>query len=179
MSRLPAIPGTYIVTHKPTGMYYIGSTVDLYRRSRQHVHQFVNEGGILNAQIQPKDAKKEDLHFDHIPFDDVTEAVDLEKALLRKNVGMDSCLNRSYGNGGLETYSEETRSKQRLAKLGKPRSDEDKAKISLGKSRGVSINGDTYPSVLSAAEALGISKHTLRTRINRTTSSWKEWFFLE
>lgn len=175
----PPTPGTYILTHKPTGLYYIGATVNLRRRFSTHMHNIAKRPDVGPKAFKQFEANKEEFEFEFETFESVEEANVLEAAFLRCNVGNDLCINQSYGKGPLTNLSEETRRKLGDLRRGIARTPETKNNISLGKSRKVSLDGVVYASCYVAAAELGIGARALRQRLGAKTRTWRDWFFLE
>lgn len=165
--------------HSPSGRYYIGSTNNLYLRKAQHLHRLKENLQGAADQLCGGDYHREEFVFHYETFDDKFDALQLEKAMLRSNIGLDLCTNKSYGEGPLLQHTVETRKKVGDARRDIPRTLEEKINISKGKSRKVSLDGIVYDSCYIAAIEFGIGSRALRQRLSATTPRWKNWFFLD
>lgn len=181
--------GAYIVTHAPTGYYYIGSTGDFIARAAHHKHR-LDAGKHANHKLQSIFTAREDLEFEFFPTTTREEAYQEEQKLLDKCFADRFCCNttpsatnstigvitremRLYAvsraslmNVG-RTYSEARRKNMSAAQQGSIKSDETKAAISLSKSRAIEINGVRYLSIAVASATLGINANTIRTRLRK------------
>lgn len=92
-TKVPRLPGVYVITHEPTGIYYVGSTGNLYERRSNHIgglrrHRHVNKrlqdtwGGLLD-----------DYTFKFEACNSRDEALDLEQEVLDKLWDMPLCAN--------------------------------------------------------------------------------------
>lgn len=161
---IPSSPGAYVFTHVPTGKFYIGATSNLRYRYHSHIFDYLTPGKKWNTKLANANPVREDISFEYQLFDSIEEAMELEKGLLRKNIGLNLCINVSYGDGhSIKTLA--TREKMRLSKVGLP------------KSKKVSIEGREFTNSVSAAFELGLSIEQVRSRVKSRMAIWKDWFY--
>ena len=182
------ISGIYLITCNINGKRYVGQSIDIQRRRTQHRTQSSNK--YLKEDIE-KDG------IDAFKFD-ILEKCTLKKLTEREDFYI-KALQPEY-NIALEChtmeFSQETREKMRLAKIGKPLSVEHRKKISLGnfgkkKSeeacrkhfRSVLCveTGVIYESVANAAESCGIKYNSLSATLHgrNQTSDGYHWKFVD
>lgn len=199
MKKLPNQPGVYIITHEPTGRFYVGSTTDLYFRIASHKSE-LNRGMHGNRNLQEVYTRPEDLQITVVPAETLDSVRDAEQELLDLflpnplccNIGTGSRslwavgkvpeemkekasrlhLGNTYGKGHVVT--EEMREAVRRANTGLKRSDETLAKMR----RQVSINGVIYSHAAAAAVALNILKPTVVYRINSASADFEGWKYV-
>lgn len=183
--------GAYIITHSPTGYYYIGSTGNFRERYNQH-RKHLSGNRHANYKLQSIFTSREDLEYEFFPTPTREAAYLEEQRLLDKhysdrfccNVGKSS-LDPTLGVITLEMrqaniqkaaqanigrkFSTEHREKLSLSHLGNTRSDETRAAISLSKSRAIEIDGIRYASIAIASTELQINPNTIRTRLRKCT----------
>lgn len=85
-------PGYYILEHKTTGHYYIGSAKDLAARLASHKHD-LNHGVHCNKRLQDICADWDDLEVSAIPMHSREAARRMEQTLLEVNFGKPLCVN--------------------------------------------------------------------------------------
>lgn len=164
-----SFPAVYILLLEECGMYYIGSTSDLHSRITNHLSK-LRRGKHDNGSFQKcyDAAKNKSFRVKYIRAKDRKEAYEIEQLLLDKHMDSGLLFNRftiaeTNGHGG--KWSEEAKLKQ---------SDVGKRNVEAGKlssawaarSRSVSIDGKSYPSIRAAARSLGMEPYTLTNRFN-------------
>lgn len=190
--------GAYILTHAPSGFFYIGSSIDLVRRIREHKSDLLR-GTHGNPKLSRCFTCWEDCSYKFFETENIDVAHDLETDLIRKhssnplccNVGTDA-RNRVAGviddearrRGSLghtrnlgRTHSEETKARIGAASLGRTKSPEVRQKIAAAKSKKISIEGTIYDSVKDAALKLNMPYTTVSGRLKSTR--YQKWFFIE
>lgn len=192
--------GAYILTHIPTGRFYIGSSANLTRRHYTHKYDLTS-GKHANRKLQEVFTNWSDIRIDLFETSTVEEARQREQILLNRYYGNHLCCNQSSSvydpTAGVITpeirrsaissaiksvtgvsKSNEHRLKLSEANSGKVRSSSTKEAISDSKSRSVRINGKTYKSVSAAAQELGINPWTLRSRIASNSEKHKDYSYV-
>lgn len=194
------IVAAYIMKHKPTGYYYVGSTTDYMTRMRNHRHKF-NNASHENKRLQSIFTCWEDFDVEVFKLGTIKEAKAMEQRLLDQHRGKGLCCNFAssstdptagvitnerrrevnLGNTNMlgKKHTEETRAKIGTSATGRTKSDEVRRKISLAKSMAVIAGGVQYESVLAASTALGISGSTIRSRIISNSAKFKDWKFVD
>jgi len=178
--------GAYIIRHCNTGMMYVGSTKDLYKRKSVHL-SLLYLGKHFNLKLQELFNNNQNIEF--LEYSTLTrdEAYSLEQQHIDENINNGVLCNiavdaRKPKNGFL--VSEETKEKLRIASLGntvnygRKLSEETKEKMSItknNKSKKIIINGIIYNSINEAAIILGISYVTISNRIRSNTDTFKDW----
>lgn len=181
------MPGCYRLTNNATGHFYIGSTASFKDRLKHHRIALTGERH-RNKKFQTVFVGWDHITIEIFDTDTIEEARILEQQMLDQFIGTPLCCNQATSttdptkgvitpemmranaakviafNTG-RSFSEAHRKKMSLAHTGKIKTEETKAAISLSKSKAVEIDGVRYPSVAIAAEKLGISHWTIRTRL--------------
>lgn len=172
--------GVYVITHVPSGRFYVGSTIDFFKRQIQHAYK-LRSGQHVNPGLQ--ECYCEDPHFrftfhlvgiEGVDSDIKENAQKLEQEYLDRFQGDPLLLNVSNSS---------TASRQ-----GVPLSEEARAKISskmkgrmpdcsARKRRPVSIDGIVYESARDAGRIIGMLRqyveHRLKSRLH------PDWFYLD
>lgn len=200
MARKKDFPGFYILTHKPTGVFYVGSTSILNKRMRVHKSR-LNTGKHKNKRLMDVYTTWDDFKIDLTITDTIEEAKVWEKELLDKYIGTELCCNlhddpdvpfsgvrgrprseqarRNMAEASkLRRHSEEVKRKISEANKGNTHSAATKLTMSLAKSRKVSIDGVIYDSALQASIVLGIPNRTLRNRLQSKSPKYTDYFFI-
>lgn len=197
-------PGSYILTHIPTGHFYVGSASCVKARMQQHKHT-LNKGNHANRRLQQIFTKWEDLQIDITLTNTVDDARREEQDLLDTHSESELLCNVSTSatNSFQGVLSDERRKEillmaiaaSSLARRGKPQTEDhirnavegrrgftqtDKSReaISLTKSKKVSIDGVIYDSSREAAKALNLPFRTLRSRLYSDSKKFKHYFFI-
>lgn len=212
-------PGAYILKHKASGYYFIGSSSDVDRRT--YVHKWsLTASRHFNAKLQAAYSAEPVIEIIKFPTATREKAYDVAQRLLNRNYGSLLCLNVSKdARSPLKgvRLSEETRKKisaaskgrqiseanraaisayhtgrpkspeqiekMRLAKLGIKHSAEHNEKIRQSAMmnrracKPVTIEGTAYQSIGEAVLAAGLSRKTIRARIDSTSEKFKAWTF--
>lgn len=188
--------GYYILTHLPSGQFYVGSTANL--DSRVYDHKFnLNRGTHCNRRLQSAFTSWDDVQVDTFPTESIESARYEEQLLLDRHHGSELCCNISNSAtvafGGVVTpemrkdYASRLRRKQTPELVAKRaeihrgfrHTSDSRSAISLTKSRPVLADGVRYESAALAAEAFELSIFTVRSRLRATGPKWTGWKFLE
>ena len=145
------VPYTYLVRHKPTGLYYYGlqygknchpqNLWKTYFTSSKDIHKLIESTGADSFEYTIRRT-----------FDNATDAIEWEKKVLRRMnvVSRSDFVNRNIPGSSMFAHSEETKEKMRKPKpekfrkqllgnqrakklLGRPKSDEHRKNISKSK----------------------------------------------
>lgn len=179
----------YFLKSINAGCFYVGSTIDLHRRTRQHLTA-LKRGEHHSKKLQEAWDEFQDVGVaSHTQCDTIEQAEALELQLIQQYHGHDLFCNvnpQLRGRIAGFTPSEETKAKMSLARTGEGNSmygrkhtAEARAKIGAASKRidyskrdmtksmsRVAIDGKVYPSLVAASEDLGILVQTIRWRIN-------------
>lgn len=201
MPYAKSFPAAYKLTHRPSGYFYVGSSVCHRKRTNEH-KTHLNRGKHTNRKLQDIFTSWDDMEVEVFRAVDIEDARRLEQTLIDKYIDDPLCCNigRSSTNPLLGVItremviangrkasqrrigtklSAETRARMSASHTGLTRGDDDRMKISLGKAKGVSIEGVEYGSAYQAAITLGIPVRTVRTRLYADSRKFKDWFFIE
>lgn len=124
----------YVLTHIPTGFYYVGSTRNLYRRLENHKHT-LNFGKHSNHKLQSVYTRWSDIAIKSTECLSIEDAVALEQKALEESHGKEKCCNL-YSTAFVKTvtggwkHTEESREKRRIASTGKRHTPESLKKMS-------------------------------------------------
>lgn len=133
--------GYYILTHIPSGMFYVGSTVNLDKRLRRHRSELL-KGFHANKKLQEVYTDWLDIKIETYPTKSFDEAREKEQELLDRYIGTRFCCNVSANSlnpmDGLRPFiPRETRVKNLEKALdvirGRPLSDSHKENLSKSK----------------------------------------------
>jgi len=176
----PREPATYIMTHRPSGVYYIGSTGNLNLRVAQHKYKIIN-GEHNSTQFKALSSRWEDISIEYELAVDYHNAESLEIALLKTNIKDPLCSNamttvQEWAKA--TTHFDEARRKSADTRRGKPRDELTRSKISAAKSRRIVGDGVEYASALEASQKLGIPYRTVRSRLGSNNGLGKLWYYL-
>lgn len=94
---IPRAPGAYIITHLPTGVYYIGSSQNIGRRIVNHRNQ-LQMGTHPNKRLLETVKSLDELSIVSHPTETLDQARDKEQELLDKHHGQDLCCNVGTGS---------------------------------------------------------------------------------
>lgn len=200
-----SLPAVYVLTHKPSGHFYIGSTNNLYRRLYLHLWQLKN-GVSSNKKLQAAYTSWEDYDIKHTYCKNSRVAMVEEQKLLDEFFGRDLCCNicpRADSRAGSpvtdesrakmsaahldNTHSEETRIRMSISQKQRTQPQEVRLKIAqarLGvtttnKKVKVSLDGVVFNSLSEASRELGIASTTIRNRIAGKFKGYPDWKYLE
>ncbi len=125
----------YVLTHTPTGVFYIGSTRDLYRRMNNH-RSSLAAGNHYNARLQEVFTDWDDIDVDWVYCDNVELAEERERTSLSRCFGMPNCCNayqtpraKMGETGGGWKASPETIERRRIASTGRTHGQSTKDKL--------------------------------------------------
>lgn len=206
MDHIPSCPGSYKITHRESGFFYVGSSKNIRGRIRHHLSN-LRRGTHVNKTFQTNFDSTDTLDIEFNQFETLSQARDHEQELINLYLGDPKCCN--VGNGSYSTWqkgtlpfmlrdvdrrhtlgnqyakghvvSDAVKDAVRAANTGRVRSGETRAKMSDAKSamkRAVEIHGVTYDGVREASIALGISKETIRSRALSANTMFAEWVFV-
>lgn len=85
------ICGVYRLVHVPTGLFYIGSSTDIYRRFREHKYSYLHKGTLGDNYIID-DYDLSNLQFDILETCEMDDMYSLESKYY-KNLNSDLCVN--------------------------------------------------------------------------------------
>lgn len=201
------IPGLYIVRQKAEGRFYIGSTRCLCKRRSHHVNRALQgehfNSALLSAFKDDVPASFEFQYFGVFGSADLTATrqilYDFEQQVLDRYAGTPVCWNsgkdvRAARAG--KPVSDETRALLSSRLIGRPKSDETRAKMRKAQKgrrpsqyaldrahestmKPVSIEGVIYPSLISAARELGLSKATVNRRLRESRYKLPDWKYVD
>lgn len=190
--------GAYVLTHLPTGIYYVGSTNNFADREYNHRSR-LNRGVHPNARLQACYTKWADMELRFIPAPTIELARVEEQKLLKQHHGKSLCCNvglnstdptqgvitkelrqqthqgNSYRSGSKHT--DETKARIGAASKGRTKSDDVREKIAAAKRKTVSVNGELYDGVEAVVAKFGVSYSTVLYRIASTSSKFESWFY--
>lgn len=190
---LPMAPGFYILTHQPSGCYYVGSTNNLRQRLAAH-RSAIRQGNHENRKVREVFTNLADVEFTTATAATIEDARQMEQDYLDQCHGQSRCCNTGNSStaawvaGSAPQEAIERARQLGLGNTGRVRSAETRARMSAAKignpnmpppalAKGVSINGVRYSSVRLAAQALGRDRRTVLKRINSSAPEDSEWTF--
>lgn len=88
----PKTPCAYILRHKASGKFYIGSTGNMHQRLERHLRD-LNKGIHHNTTLQDLYTDETGLLFDVLWSDSRDEVLKIEQSLLDQHHGTENCLN--------------------------------------------------------------------------------------
>jgi group I intron endonuclease len=170
MTTLNKEPAAYVLTHRPTGKFYVGSTANAKTRMSVHLAS-LNRGAHQNKNLQDTFTSLEDFDVQVTPAESVEAARDLEQQLLDTRLSDPLCCNVAPGarapwKGGVpdeirqrmstamtgHAVSDSTREAVRKANTGLKRSDEVKLKMSLA-NKGQTRSDEAKANMKTARDA--------------------------
>lgn len=174
-SDLPEMPAVYVLIHRTTGYFYIGSTNSLGRRMRRHTESFTH--GHYNRKLHNVvENHRDELDLKYMFVETEEEARALEQRYLDQHIHDPHCCNEATGatstwGGGVPAHqrakmvagateyaqSERGREAARKRMLGIPRTEEHKRRVAE-KLTGLKRSPETIEK-LRIAKALDASKH--------------------
>lgn len=200
MTKLSSAPGAYVITHNPSGRFYIGSSGNVRARINQHYH-LLRHDKHPSGRLQEVFTNTDDITIDVTPAPDKDGAFESEQAILDARFSDPLCCNNAPGARTLwkdgmpeeqrrlrsdkmkgHSVSDHVRESVRKANTGLKRSPETlqrmreaKAEQAAKQSIPVIVNGVEYKSNKEAIEKLGINKRTLTKRLNSDDPKWADW----
>lgn len=215
MRSEPYEPVGYILTHRATGLFYIGSTTDKFGRTSSHLSRLRNGNHhVVRLQRAYDDHEDKSIDFSYFPAIDEDSALNIEQELLNEYEHNENLTNRSLcsrSSTGVipgfdtrvkmsaarfgATHTEETKDKISQAHLGRMKSEQHCASLSIAqkklaetkegherlvalamsKAKPVIIDGVVFDSVHSAARHFELAKPSVLHRINSKTDKFKNW----
>lgn len=182
-------PGVYVIKHQTTNKIYVGSSNNIYLRTKSHISKLRKN---INSCRLLQEVYNEDnnLEIKAIVTKTREDAFILEQKILDEiqcnntptlNIAKDARIAQK-GISSLLGYKmkEEVKQKISLSNTGKPKSEDHKkalTEVRRNKGRECSICGIIYRSCGDAAEALGLDYDTVYNRCSKDLLSYKDWFF--
>ena len=200
--------GTYMIKH-PSGIFYIGQTVNYITRQRNHISQ-LNRNTHHATLLQDAYNLNPNIEWEFFNTTDGIEAIALEDYYIRVNIGNPNMANKV---GNEYSFSDEHRKNISLAGLGRTQSDEHRAKTSdhfktvertadwcsaisdsmknsdamkanmqrihIAARRKVTDGVNVYASLKDAATAHGIHSASAIERIRSTSIRFIDWAYVE
>lgn len=166
-------PGYYILTHTPSGLFYIGSSYDVDRRIKRHRRE-LEQNNHVNRRLQDVFTKWSDFSIKITETDTVEEANKGEQKLIDRHHGSKLCCNVSTSStnglqGVVGIVSTETRiknlEKAAEARRGSTLSESHKANISAAH-KGKRLT-DEHRSKLSAVKMGSSHSEEARAKISQ------------
>lgn len=171
--RYRSLPAVYMLTHVPSGVFYVGSTKGLSRRMKCHRRSLIDQRHHAK-ELQKCFTGWEDIQVDFTYVETLEVARSLEQGLLNLMFGRPGCSNKSksayyntvasegdYKRDVSGMHSPESRKKMGMTRRGRSIPPETLRKQIEGRSKRVSLDGIEYPSAKAAAEALGLSQSAI------------------
>ena len=122
------VSGAYVITHKPTGKSYVGSTNDLYMRTKRHVND-LNKGACSNAPLQSVFNDSADIDLKVYKTSTREEAYQLEQKILDENNNLFNIATDAKLPTKGKTLSPEHLEKLRESNIGRSMPDDLKQKL--------------------------------------------------
>lgn len=193
-------PGYYTLTHRPTGLYYIGSSVNISERMKVHRYD-LRKGIHKNPKLLAAYTCWEDYDVYVVYTDGVDQARRREQELIDVHHGRSRCCNvgrsttdptlgvisterrrevmrgNTINNGRVQSV--ETRAKIGAASVGRTKSPEVRAKIAAAKEKAVSIDGTVYTSLTEAGQVLGLNYKQMVYRVTVAGGKYQNWKYAE
>jgi hypothetical protein len=172
--------GAYVITHVPTGCFYIGSTNDFYKRQCEHIYR-LRAGLHRNPSLQR--CYNQEPHFKltfhlvgikGVDLDIKENSLQLEQELIDRF--KDNPLLLNVGLGALAPmlgtkHSKETKELMSFRKKGIM------PECSVRKRRPVSIDDVVYESAREAGRQLGMRRQYVEKHLRDTL--YPTWFYLD
>lgn len=206
MDHIPSCPGSYKITHRESGFFYVGSSNNIRGRIKHHIG-CLRRGTHVNKAFQQAFVSTDLLDVEIHPFETLMQARDSEQEMIDKYLNDSLCCNVGTGAHGTwkkgmmpfslrETnrlkglgnqyakghiVSDEVKDAVRRANTGKIRSAETLARMSEARAaikKPVDIEGVRYGCVKEAAVALGLSRETIRSRLVSPNPRFVDWLFV-
>lgn len=173
------ICGVYVVHHLETEKFYVGSTTNLYNRSKMH-ESSLRLGKHKNTNLQEAYNSSSEVIISCVPTTTIEEARKIEQDIIDDHRETGVLFNISIDvdapRRGLEC-SEEHAEKLRLANTGKARSPEVLRRMQENHplTVSISINGQIYPSIGAAVRDLGLTYDAVKWRIDSHAEKYRGW----
>lgn len=168
MGKLYA-PAVYVMTHVPTGHFYVGSSRSLGHRLNSHKSQ-LTKGIHSSHKLQEVFTTWDDIHVEFRETSTKEEALELEQNVLKLVTGIELCCN---------AYTTVTDSSPGFKKKKKNYRNRNPIAMQYANRRKkVMVDGIEYHSVKAAAEAHGIPPSTAADYVRAGTGRGMTWEFL-
>lgn len=198
--RKNKVCGLYVITHKPTGKFYIGSSSDIYGRVSHHKWALRNNRN-NSTRLQEAFNSNPDVSLLDIlihPCKSREEAYDMEQKRVDMHWGNPDCLNtcKDVRNPISEQMNSDVVKEKRNASLKEVRGSLD-FKVAMSEhskkrwatdgarqsitgagnpfAKQVKVDGVIYGSVKDAVKATGVGEKTIRKRANLTEFASYQW----
>ena len=123
------ISGVYLVQNKLNNKCYVGVSVNIYARWRQHKYWAKNEGVVSKITNSIKKNGIENFDFSIIELCEKEKFEERERFWIEKYNSVLNGYNLTYGGSIRKIVSEETRIKMSKSRVGVPKSESHKKKI--------------------------------------------------
>lgn len=178
----------YTITHPATGVYYIGSTINLKKRRSNHLTA-LRTGKHTSEKLQAAYDTDPNIKWSAVimPNEETARWCEYEQIRVRQD---DPLLSNRFGLPLSESHktaiseskmgyhhSAETLEKMSAARKGVPKSQEWIDKIVGAKRISVVIDGVVYKSASDAAKAFNTSPKTVLNRIKNESPKFINWQF--
>lgn len=197
-----AQPGFYVIRHCGTGLMYVGSTGNLYRRRAEHLSD-LNAGHHRNGRLQEvfnNDTNiefwaqltqtREDAYAGEQSFMDqnsntglllnIAQDVKLAwKGLRHSEESIEKMRTSNAGLGAGRKLSEQTIQKIKDSAVGRVPSEAARKALVEKKSKSVIIDGVVFSSISEAGRHYGVPPATIFYRLNSTSDKFKTWMYVE
>lgn len=190
------VAGAYMLTHVLSGRFYIGSSSNLYFRTKYHEHK-LRVGTHEVTALQSDYNQDSDIVFKYWITDTEEQARRTEEELVSFYWTDVNLYNQAYLIPGVgRRFTEEQRQEHSARLKNIPRSDEAKERMAVaqrlswkkgnrtwteggGKAkRPVEINGKIYASISEAARQLDLIHMTVLKRVQSTSHKFQEWKYV-
>lgn len=175
----PKQPGSYILTHVPTGMFYVGSSGNIAERMKNHRKELV-KGRHHAVALQAVFTSWLDIHVNFVVAQTREEALEQEQIALNLVHGHANCCNTSKSAyfSSEHLHSRKASLKSAETRRGRTASREVVERQAAGRSKRVLIDDIEYPSVKSAASALGVTPGAVVQGLKNGTQRHQTWRYL-
>lgn len=99
--------GVYKLTHRPTGLYYIGSSTNIARRLAEHEYSFMHEDTFAN-RYRVNNRQLDDLDFELLEVCDIDDLYEVESKYTQFKTNDQMCINKKDPvNDGIFTIADQ------------------------------------------------------------------------
>lgn len=123
------ISGVYLIRNKLNDKCYVGVSVNIYSRWRQHKYWAKNEGVVSKITNSIKKNGIENFDFSIIHICEKEEFEAQERFWIKQHDSVTNGYNLTHGGNIRKVISDETKAKMSKSRLGVPKSDAHKRKI--------------------------------------------------
>jgi predicted GIY-YIG superfamily endonuclease len=194
-------PGAYMITHCATGLFYIGSTGNLWKRKSEH-EALLRHGRHHASKLQEAFSQSTMMTYTYWYSADAEQARIWEQQLLDWYWGNPLLINVGFVAAAPATGRPVTEHQREVASLthrGKVVTDDQKEKMRQSRAafletpegialrdkyktlmrKRVSIDGVVYSCAQEAAEKLGLTIDKITYRITRSANPNPNWFYVD